>query len=306
MNKELKLKIIESFLKRENKVNSKHKFFYNEPSETQNSKDNQLLILKIQDNIKAKQINKLFILNNRLEKENRNLKQKIGRTIGVDVTQKTQFSEIMYKLHVKKRSEKEINNLPNLKNNIKLSGNIGNINNNFNINKNSININDYYYEIEKSEILKLCNYKMLKEIEEEAFLIAQDINTIKKEKEVLEIEQNNKETLFNNLKAYYKALKSNYSELIKEEEELKDESYKIMENSQNISEQNKYLNELLNNIKNNEKRNNKIIINKKVKEFEKINNLIKDINKQSEIINKGNEEKKNLLKRIKELERNIK
>ena len=289
ISKDLKLKMIESLLI-ETKSN-KQKFFYHEPFNKEESKENKIKMLKIQDNINSQKLSKLSIYYNRLSNENRNIKGEIGKIIGVNLTQEISITELMHKIKKTELVNKE--DAERLKSKIEQSKN-----------KEFSNDNNFE-EIEEKEILRICNNQLLKDMENEIGLINQDINTLRKEREIIEKEKNEKNKELNDLLFYHEKIIDNYNVLMNQKETIEKDIFKIEQNRKNVEEENNNLVKYLNNIKNNNgKKNNKnCIVQNKIKNLENENHkILKEINEKQEIINSGNKEKEELMKKIKELE----
>ena len=283
---ELHLKIIESLLVK-TKVN-KQKFFFNEPYKRQASNENKLKFLKIQDNIQSKQLSKLSIYHNRLSQENRNVKGEIGKIIGVNLDEEISYDDLMIRLNA--RAHISQNDKKNLINKFK----------NFQENREILKKNKYK-EIEQKEILKIYSNKMLKGMEEEIYLINQDINTLRKEREIIEKEKSNKISELMDLNQYYDLINENSNKIKNEKIKIEEDTKEIEKNLNNKNEENNYLLKYLDNIKNNGLKNIKIGKNKKIKDLENENNkLLKEIKEKDEIINKENKEIEELMKKKQE------
>ena len=292
ISQEMKLKMIESLLIKAKSY--KRKFFYNEPFKKDESKENKIKMLKIQDNINSKKLSKLSIYCNRLSKENRYLKGKIGKIIGVNLSQQISYNELMHKIKASNQVSKD--EAKNLYSKIEYFKKMEELSEDKN-----------YNDIEEKEILKICNSKLLKDMENEIYLINQDINTLRKEREIIEKEKNDKNKELKDLNYYYNFIKQNCNEIMIQKAKIEDNSRIIEQNLKNVIEDNNYLVKYLNNINNNEEKISKNVISDKIKDLEIENNkILKEINEKQEIINNGNDEKKCLLKKIKELEDKIK
>ena len=251
-------------------------------------------MLKIQDNINSEKISKLSIYYNKLSKENRIIKGEIGRILGVNLDQQLSFNELMYKMKVTNKISK--NDAKSLSSKIDYFNKIKELSKNKN-----------YNDIEEREILKICDNKLLKEMENEIHLINQDINNLRKEREIIEKEKNSKEKELKDLNYLYNIINQNYNELKNQKIKIEDDTKLIEQKIKDVKNENDYLDKYLNNIKNNSKKNNKIIISNKIKNLEAENHkILNEINEKQEIINNGNKEKEYLLKRIKEFEDIIK
>ena len=292
ISKGWKLKLIESLLVKATSYN--HNFFYNEPYKKESSNENRIKMLKIQDNINSEKISKLSIYYNKLSKENRIIKGEIGRILGVNLDQQLSFNELMYKMKVTNKISK--NDAKSLSSKIDYFNKIKELSKNKN-----------YNDIEEREILKICDNKLLKEMENEIHLINQDINNLRKEREIIEKEKNSKEKELKDLNYLYNIINQNYNELKNQKIKIEDDTKLIEQKIKDVKNENDYLDKYLNNIKNNSKKNNKIIISNKIKNLEAENHkILNEINEKQEIINNGNKEKEDLLKRIKEFEDIIK
>ncbi len=289
ISKDLKLKMIESLLI-ETKSN-KQKFYYHEPFNKEESKENKIKMLKIQDNINSQKLSKLSIYYNRLSNENRNIKGEIGKIIGVNLSQEISFNELMHKIKMTEAVNKE--DAVRLKSKIEQSKN------------KDLSKENNFEEIEEKEILRICNNKLLKDMENEIGLIKQDINTLRKERDIIEKEKNEKNKELNDLLFYHEKIIDNYNVLMNQKETIEKDIFIIEQNRKNVEEENNNLVKYLNNIKNNNgKKNNKnCIVHNKIKNLENENHrILKEINEKQEIINSGNKEKEELMKKIKELE----
>ena len=263
----MKIKIVEALIA--NSYNSKKRFYYNEPFEKEESKENQLKILKIRDNIKSQKLNKLAIYCDKMDKYNRIIKGEIGKMYGISINQEVGSSEIINKL---KRIQ---------------FNKIDPINTTYKIlqakqMREDSSKDEYYDELEVKEIMKACNNKMLKEIKNEIDLICNDIITLKKEKVCTEKEKNNKRIERNDLIYYYNILNEYCNELINEREEIEKEKAEIEKSILSLKEIN------VNKMK---------FTNKK---------LIEKIKEQDDKIKKGNEEKEKLRQEIEELKKKLK
>ena len=246
-------------------------------------------MLKIQDNIISQRINKLSIYCNRLSKENRDNKVKIGKLIGVNLGEEISYNDLIIRLritfdnlnpHEKKKFRYKKDNL-------------------LTYNENS--------KIEEKEIIKICGNKMKTDMEDEIHLINLDIVTLRKERDIIEKENNDKKKEFQDLYFYHELLKINSNkinnEVIKKEEEEKnvDDELKI------IIEEKNYLEKYLYNLKNKGRTNNKNGLSKKIKELEKENNkILKEIKEKNQIILNGKKEIEEINQKIGNLEAMIK
>ena len=214
------------------------------------SNENMLKSLKIEDNIYSRKLSKITIYKNRLINENKNKKKEV-RTIGSNLSKKMSLPEIEYRLNSVKQLKAKINH------NIKSK-------------QPTLPIN--FGQIEKKEIARIFNRKMLKEMEKENDLLKQDISTLKMEKE-----------------------------LIKEKNKKDEETVKIQNELNQIYKDNDLLNKYF---KKKPEMNTNEELNKTIKEFEYNNNIIlNEINEKEQIINEQNKEKDELLKQIEEIEK---
>ena len=269
-------------------------YFYYEPFKERESNENQIKILKIQDNIQSQKLSTLSINYTRLSKQNRKIKGKIGKLIGVNLNKKLNLSELIYKIKENKNIHK--NDIMHIKQNI----------NNFH-KMEEVEKDDRYNRIEENEIIKVCNSKMIKDIQSEIDLINKDIKTMKKEREKIEKVKYNKYKEINDLKYYYELINEDYNEINNIKIKLEIENNKIEENINDISEKNMNIKEYLNNIKNDKpKKKNKTDISKEILKLENYNNkLLFEINKKEAVINNGNKEIEKLLIEIMNLDNKI-
>ena len=278
MNKELKQKIIEALLIR-NKTIMKN-FYYNNQYIKDLTNENTLKTLKIEDNIYSGKLTKLTIYKNRFLDENKAKKKEVKnifaeKSIKIDIDQRLKTLKIL---------RKKLNNNKN--------------NNKINKKLNSIN----FGEIEKKEISKIFNRKMLKEMEKENELLKQDITTLKMEKELIEKEKYNKIKELQDLNLYFELIGNNYNDLINESEKKEEETQEMQQELKEIYQENLMLNKYL---KKKSKNINMEEIDRKIKEFEYSNNkILNEIAEKENQINDQNKEKDELLKQIKELENN--
>ena len=264
---EMKIKIIESLIT--NTYESKKKFYYNEPFEKEESKENQLKILKIKDNIKSQKLNKLAIYCDKLDKYNRIIKGEIGKIYGININQEISRSEFM---NIIKATEINKNDAINVTYKIKQAQKM----------REDSAKGNYYDELEIKEIMKVCNSKMLNDMKNEIDLICNDINTLRKEKTFIEKEKNNKRLERTDLIYYYNILNEYCNELINEREEIEKKKNEIEKSILNLKEIN------INKMK---------FTNKK---------LLEKIKEQNDKIKKGNEEKEKLRQEIEELKKKLK
>ena len=286
LSHELKLRMIENLIIKAK--SSKQKYFFNEPYKNDESNENKLKILKIQDNIHSQKLSSLSIYYNRLAKKNRNVKGNIGKLIGVSLNQHMSLNDIVYKIQdLKKGDIEDFKSKMNYFQKMK-----------------EISKEEKYNKIEEKEIVKICNSKMIKDMENEIKLISNDIKTMKKERAKIEKEKNNKIKELIDLNYYYELINNDYNELNNENKKIEDDNNKIEHNLKNITENNNIMKDYLINIKKNKNtKNNKNEISKKVQELENNNNkILKEIKKKEEIIRKGNDELEDIIKRIKILE----
>ena len=291
ISNELKIKIIDSLLIKTKSNNQK--FYYNEPFKKNASNENKIKILKIQDNINSQKLSKLSIYHNRLSNENRKIKDKIGKIIGVDINEEISSNDLLLKLKLTyDLSKKDKKNLETKIRNIR------------DLNQSSKDSN--YNEIEKNEIIKICNSKMIKEMEEEIRLINQDIITLRKEREIIEDEKNNKIKEVEDLKIYYKFLSDSCKNLENEKLKMEEDDKKAEEDLKNLIEENDYLSKYLDNLKAHARKNNKNKISKKIRDLENENNkILKELKEKEEIDNNEKKEIEQWLKKIKNLEEKV-
>ena len=290
---ELKLKIIEILLLKKTKSNNQ-KFYYNEPYKKGISNENEIKMLKIQDNIISQRINKLSIYCNRLSKENRDNKVKIGKLIGINLGEEISYNDLIIKLRT------TFNNLdPHEKKQFRYkSDKLLTFNENSKINNN---------EIEEKEIIKICGNKMKTDMEDEIHLINLDIVTLRKERDIIEKENNDKKKEFQDLLLYLDTLKINCNKINNEAIKKEEEEKKVDEDLKIIFEEKNNLDKYLYNLKNKGRANNKNGISKKIKDLEKENNkIVKEIKEKNQIIANGNKEIEELNLKIRNLEAIIK
>ena len=218
MKKEIKQEIIESLLIR-NKISNK-KFYYNNPYMGDLSNENMLKSLKIEDNIYSRKLSKITIYKNRLINEDKNKKKEV-RTIGSNLSKKMSLPEIEYRLNSVKQLKAKINH------NIKSK-------------QPTLPIN--FGQIEKKEIARIFNRKMLKEMEKENDLLKQDISTLKMEKELIEKDRYNRIKEMQDLNLYFELIDNNYNDLIKEKNKKDEETVKIQNELNQIYKDNDLLN----------------------------------------------------------------
>ena len=280
MNKDLKQKIIEALLIRTKTIMKN--FYYNNPYIKDLTNENTLKSLKIEDNIYSGKLTKLTIYKNRFLDGNKTRKKEVKCIPGEKGIEIGNISGVDHRLNSLKVLRKKIKNKNNKMNN-KL---------------NSIN----FGEIEKKEISKIFNRKMLKEMEKENELLKQDITTLKLEKELIEKEKYNKIKELQDLNLYFELIGNNYNDLINESEKKDEETKEMQQELKEIYKENQLLNKYL---KKKSKNNNNEEIDKKIKEFEYSNNrILNEIVEKEKQINEQNKEKDELLKQIKELENN--
>jgi hypothetical protein len=263
----MKLKIIEALIS--NPYEKKKKFYYNEPFEKEESKENLLKILKIKDNIRSQKLNKLSIYCDKMEKYNRIIKGEIGKMYGISINQNINSSEF---LNLIKTIEFNKIDAINVTYKIKQAEQM----------RKESEKDEYFDELEAKEIMKVCNNKMMKDIMNEIDLICNDIITLKKEKACIEKEKNNKSIERNDLIYYYNNLNEYCDELINEREEIEKQKTKIEKSILSLKEIN------INKMKFNNKK------------------LLEKIKEQNDKIKKGNEEKEKLRQQIEELKKKLK
>ena len=221
---EIRKKLIESLIIKSNY--NKKKYIYNEPFRKEESNENQLKILKIQDNIQSQKLSTLSIHYNRLSKQNRDIKGKIGKLVGVSLTRQISLNELIYKIKENKSMDKS--QLINLKSTI-----------NYFQKAKEVSKDDKYNIIEEKEIVKLCNSKMIKDLQSEIDLINKDIKTMKKEREKLEKVKSNKNKEYIDLEFYYQLINKDYNEINNKKKKLDNENDVIEENISNYNIDNK-------------------------------------------------------------------
>ena len=276
MTKDIKQKIIESLIIR-NKTIMKN-FYYNNPYMRDLANENTLKSLRIEDNIYSGILSKLTIYKNRLFYENQTKKREAKRIFG-DLNKQKAIMELDDKFNFLKKTRYRLKTNYILKNQQK-----------------SVN----FGEIEKKEISKIFNRKMLKEMEKENELIKQDIATLKIEKELIEKEKYNRIKELKDLNLYFDLIDNNYNDLMKECNKKNKEAYEVQNELKQIYQENSLLSKNLN-IK--PKTNTNEEFEKKIKELEYNNKImLTNIKKNEETINEQNKEKNELLEKIKQLE----
>ena len=276
MTKDIKQKIIESLIIR-NKTIMKN-FYYNNPYMRDLANENTLKSLRIEDNIYSGILSKLTIYKNRLFYENQTKKREAKRIFG-DLNKQKAIMELDDKFNFLKKTGYRFKTNYILKNQQK-----------------SVN----FGEIEKKEISKIFNRKMLKEMEKENELIKQDIATLKIEKELIEKEKYNRIKELKDLNLYFDLIDNNYNDLMNECNKKNKEAYEVQNELKQIYQENHLLSKNLN-IK--PKTNTNEEFEKKIKELEYNNKImLTNIKKNEETINEQNKEKNELLEKIKQLE----
>ena len=224
----------------------------------------------------SKQISNLSVYCQHISRQNRKIKGKIGEIIGVNLSQHINLNEVIYKIkeqkYISKDDTKNLQSTINIFQNFKESS------------KNKI-----YDEIEDKEIFKLCNNQMIKDMKNEIDLINNDVNTLRKERNYIENNKNNKIKKINDLYYYFNLINNEYDKLNEKKNKIYNNiteiNLKDIENN-NITEKNKKDDE----------------IEMKIKELENNNNkILKEIKLKDEIINNCSIEKEKLIKRINEL-----
>ena len=275
LSKELKQQIIESLLIR-NKTVTKN-FYYNNSFIGDLSNENLIKTLKIENNIYSGKLTKLTIYKNRLLDENKNKKNVDGPKIFKRIGTK----EVDLRLNSMKSLREK------LRNNLKVKQPTQYI---------------YFGDIEKKEIAKIFNRKMLKEMEKENDLLKQDIITLKMEKELIEKERYNRINEIQDLSLYFDLIDNNYNDLIKEKDKIEEETNQIQKEIKQLFKENDFLSKYL---KSKSQINNHEVIDKNIKEFENNNcRILNEISEKQKIINEQNREKDELLKKIKDLQIN--
>ena len=208
------------------------------------------------------------------------------KIIGVDINEEISSNDLLSKLKLTyDLSKKDKKNLETKIRNIR------------DLNQSSKDSN--YNEIEKNEIIKICNSKMIKEMKEEIRLINQDIITLRKEREIIEDEKNNKIKEVEDLKIYYKFLSDSCKNLENEKLKMEEDDKKAEEDLKNLIEENDYLTKYLENLKAHARKNNK----NKIRDLENENNkILKELKEKEEIDNNEKKEIEQWLKKIKNLE----
>ena len=276
MTKDIKQKIIESLIIR-NKTIMKN-FYYNNPYMRDLANENTLKSLRIEDNIYSGKLSKLTIYKNRLLNENNNKKREAKRMFG-DLNKQKQIMELDDKFNFLKTTGYKF------KTNFK-----------WNNQGKSVNFGD----IERKEISKIFNRKMLKEMEKENELLKQDISTLKLEKELIEKEKYNKIKELKDLNLYFELIDDNYNDLMNECNKKDKEVNEFQNELKQIYQENDLLKKYL---KKRKKTNIDKEIEKNIKEFEYNNKeILNEINQRENIIKEQNKEKNELLEKIRQLE----
>ena len=281
ISKDLKTKMVESLIIKSKPF--KNKFFYNESNIKQLCDNNKLNILKIQDNIQTQKLSKMSVCYQKLCSQNKKNKVVLGKILGVNLPQIVDYEEIMVRLRLKHRKV-DLNYFPILTQ-------IG-----------ESHEDNNYDEIEEKEILRICNNKMLKNMEEEIYYKNKDINTLKKEKEILVKEKENKTKELQDINILCDVTNENYKELKKKKCIIEEDTKIIEENLKNVKDKNNNIEKYLNSLKIKDKNTNNNVI-KKFREMQNKNSkILKEIKEKEEIINKDRREIENLQIKIKELE----
>ena len=276
MTKDIKQKIIESLIIR-NKTIMKN-FYYNNPYMRDLANENTLKSLRIEDNIYSGKLSKLTIYKNRLLNEN-NIKKREAKRMFGDINKQKQIMELDDKFNFLKTTGYKYKT-------------------NFKWNNKGKGVN--FGDIEKKEISKIFNRKMLKEMEKENELLKQDISTLKLEKELIEKEKYNKIKELKDLNLYFELIDGNYNDLLKEFNKKDKEVNDVQNELKQIYQENHLLSKYL---KKKKKTNIDEEIEKNIKEFENNNKeILNEINKRENTIKEQNQEKNELLKQIRELE----
>ena len=257
-------------------------YFYNNQYIKNLSNENKIKVLKIENNIYSRKLSKISIYKNRLADENRNRKNEINKIVGANISNMMTIQEIDYRLNSMKNLRKKINNNPKLRKSM------------YNCNFNSI---------EKMEISRIFNHKMMKEMKKEIDLLKKDIITLKNEKQVIEKERNNRQKEINDLNFYFSLINNNYNQLTKVKNKLDNEAKELQEKLNQVYNENYILNKYL---KNGSGKINNEELKKNIREIEIDNNrLISEIKENKKKINEQNKEKEELLKQIEEYQNSI-
>ena len=144
-------------------------------------------------------------------------------------------------------------------------------------------------------------------MEDEIHLINLDIVTLRKERDIIEKENNDKKKEFQDLLLHLDILKINCNKINNEAIKKEEEEKKVDEDLKIIFEEKNNLDKYLYNLKNKGRANNKNGISKKIKDLEKENNkIVKEIKEKNQIISNGNKEIEELNLKIRNLEAIIK
>ena len=300
---DLKLKIIESLIIKAK--NKRQKFFFNEPFNQEISKENKINVLKIEDNINSQKLSKISIQFNRLNKKNRDSKNKIGHNIGIFPYKKINLKEVFHKIKVKYNVNEEMVSKEGGKPIIRGLEKIHKKNSfmkvykdkdTFRLNKTSLNKDDdisknnIYNQIEEREIIKGCNFKMLQQMENEINLINKDIKTLRDERELIEKEKRIKLKKIDDINYFLEIINFDYKQLNNKKSKIEILNKNMEENIENYEQY----------FKNN---NNKNFISESLNDLENKNiKILKEIKDKEEIIKRDNKEKNELMKKIEELE----
>ena len=281
-SQELKQKIVEIFLMKNRTMTNFRNYFYNNQYIKNLSNENKIKVLKIENNIYSRKLSKISIYKNRLADENRNRKNEINKIVGANISNMMTIQEIDYRLNSMKNLRKKINNNPKLRKSM------------YNCNFNSI---------EKMEISRIFNHKMMKEMKKEIDLLKKDIITLKNEKQVIEKERNNRQKEIHDLNFYFSLINNNYNQLTKVKNKLENEAKELQEKLNQVYNENYILNKYL---KNGSGKINNEELKKNIREIEIDNNrLISEIKENKKKINEQNKEKEELLKQIEEYQNSI-
>ena len=281
-SQELKQKIVEIFLMKNRTMTNFRNYFYNNQYIKNLSNENKIKVLKIENNIYSRKLSKISIYKNRLADENRNRKNEINKIVGANISNMMTIQEIDYRLNSMKNLRKKINNNPKLRKSM------------YNCNFNSI---------EKMEISRIFNHKMMKEMKKEIDLLKKDIITLKNEKQVIEKERNNRQKEIHDLNFYFSLINNNYNQLTKVKNKLDNEAKELQEKLNQVYNENYILNKYL---KNGSGKINNEELKKNIREIEIDNNrLISEIKENKKKINEQNKEKEELLKQIEEYQNSI-
>ena len=249
-SQELKQKIVEIFLMKNRTMTNFRNYFYNNQYIKNLSNENKIKVLKIENNIYSRKLSKISIYKNRLADENRNRKNEINKIVGANISNMMTIQEIDYRLNSMKNLRKKINNNPKLRKSV------------YNCNFNSI---------EKMEISRIFNHKMMKEMKKEIDLLKKDIITLKNEKQVIEKERNNRQKEIHDLNFYFSLINNNHNQLTKVKNKLDNEAKELQEKLNQVYNENYIINKYL---KNGSGKINNEMLKKNIREIENDNNRL--------------------------------